>query len=307
MNKILGFSFRTKTGAASVSILSNSVLVVLKLLVGMLTGSVSIISEAAHSAVDLLAALIAYLAVANSDKKPDRKHTYGHGKIENLSGAIEALLIIFAAIWIIYEAVQQFSKHEAPQYLEYGIGIMLISTILNYFVSKNLMKVAKATQSQALEADALHLQSDIWTGAGVLIGLIAIKLTGLYWLDPVIALLVALIIFKAGYSLTKKNIYELLDVALPEAEQLVIRKILDSNSWIKGYKHIHSRRSGSKRLIELYILIDGDLPLKQAHLICDEIENELKAIFSPCEVTIHPEPFISAEATKAFVSSENKL
>lgn len=291
MNQLIEKFFGSKTGAAKVSVISNFILVLLKLGIGVFTGAVSIVSEAAHSAVDLLAACIAYLAVANSDKKPDKKHTYGHGKIENLSGAVEALLIIFAAIWIIYEAVQKFSAHEVPQFLEYGIVVMLISIVINYFVSKNLLKVAKATQSHALEADALHLQADIWTSVGVLLGLVAIKITGLYWLDPIIAMLVAIIIFKAGYSMTKKNVYELIDVALPEEERLIIQSLLDKNPLIRGYRHIHSRRSGSKRLIDLYIFLDGDLKLQQAHFICDEVEYELKQIFAPCEVTIHPEPY----------------
>lgn len=291
MNKIFSFSFSSKKSAAKVSVMSNSVLVLTKLTVGIFTGSVSVISEAAHSAVDLLAALIAYFAVSNSDKKPDIRHTYGHGKIENLSGAIEAFLIILAAIWIVYEAIQKFSANEAPKALEYGIVIMTGSIVVNYFVSRNLFKVAKETQSHALEADALHLQADIWTSVGVLVGLITIQLTGLYWLDSVIAIIVAVIIFKAGYDMTIKSIHELIDVALPDEERAIIENIIEKHPEVKGYKHIHSRRSGSKRLIDLHIMLDGDLSLNQAHSICDEVEVELKSIFSPCEVTIHPEPF----------------
>ena len=284
-------SFGKKKSAAIISVCSNSALVLTKLIVGVFTGSVSVISEAAHSAVDLLAALIAYFAVSNSDKKPDIKHTYGHGKIENLSGAVEALLIILAAIWIIYEAVQKFSAHEAPKELEYGIVIMVVSIVVNYFVSRNLFKVAKETQSHALEADALHLQADIWTSVGVLVGLITIKLTGLYWLDSVFAVVVAVIIFKAGYDMTIKSIHELIDVALPDEERIIIQNILEKHPLIKGYNHIHSRRSGSKRLMDLHIMLDGDLSLNQAHSICEEVEAEIKSMFAPCEVTIHPEPF----------------
>jgi len=295
MNKIVDHAFSSKKSAARVSVMSNSVLVLTKLAVGIFTGSVSVISEAAHSAVDLLAALIAYFAVSNSDKKPDIRHTYGHGKIENLSGAVEAILIIFASIWIIYEATQKFSTHEAPKALEYGIIIMGVSVLVNYFVSRNLFKVAKETQSHALEADALHLQADIWTSIGVLAGLVTIKLTGLYWIDSVIAVAVALIIFKAGYEMTIKSLHELIDVALPDVERELIQNVLEKHPGIKGYKHIHSRRSGSKRLIDLHVMLDGDLSLKQAHSICDEVEDEIKSIFSPCEVTIHPEPFSESE------------
>ena len=284
-------SLLDKESAAKTSVFSNTVLVILKLVVGIFTGSVSIISEAAHSAVDLLAAVIAYYAVVISDKKPDSNHTYGHGKIENISGAVEAVLIIFAAAWIIYEACQKLSMEGIPKGLEYGISIMVISIVVNYFVSRRLFLVAKQTQSHALEADALHLQGDIWTSIGVLAGLVAIKVTGIYWLDPVIAIAVAIIIFKAGYSMTQKSISELIDVSLPEEEQNVIKGIIESHPLIKGYHQLRTRRSGSKRLIEMHIMMKPQLYLEQTHGVCDEIEKQIKDLFSPCDIIIHQEPY----------------
>lgn len=291
MAKTLKQQFGGKAGTAKVSVLSNSVLVLTKLVVGIITGSVSIVSEAAHSAVDLLAALIAYYAVSTSDKKPDRNHAYGHGKIENISGAVEAILIIVAAIWIIYEAGQKLSAHELPQELEYGMAIMALSIVVNYFVSRRLFAVAKRTQSHALEADALHLQADIWTSVGVLVGLVAIKVTGLYWLDPAIAIVVAAIIFKAGYNMTRKSMRELADIALPEEEQAIIEDIIAKHPQIKNYHRLRTRRSGSKRLVDVHIMMAADLQLDQAHEVCSEIENRIKALFSPCDVVIHQEPF----------------
>ena len=296
MKKESILSFGSKKGAASISVFSNSVLVLTKLVVGFFTGSVSVISEAAHSAVDLLAALIAYYAVSTSDKKPDRNHTYGHGKIENISGAVEAVLIVVAALWIIFEASQKLSAQEMPKKLEYGIAIMAMSIVVNYFVSRRLFKVAKATQSHALEADALHLQADIWTSIGVLAGLVAIKVTGLFWLDPVIAIAVAMIIFKAGYDMTKKSLRELTDIALPDEEQAMIRDILGNHPGIKAYHLLRTRRSGSKRLVDVHIVLEADLHLQQAHDICDEIETRIKGLFSPCDVVIHPEPFTDSSA-----------
>ncbi|MBP2654066.1 MAG: fieF [Firmicutes bacterium] len=281
-----------KVGAAKVSVFSNTVLVLTKLVVGVFTGSVSVVAEAAHSAVDLLAALIAYYAVSTSDKSPDRSHAYGHGKIENISGAVEAVLIIVAALWIVFEASQKLSAHELAKDLEFGIAIMAISIVVNYYVSRRLFKVAKATQSHALEADALHLQADIWTSFGVLAGLVAIKVTGIYWLDPVIAIAVALIIFKAGYGMTKKSIRELTDIALPDEEIAMIEKILENHPIIKGYHRLRTRRSGSKRLIDVHIILEPDLHLDQAHAVCSEIETQLKSLFSPCDVLIHEEPFM---------------
>lgn len=291
MEKTLKQQFGGKAGAAKVSVLSNSALVLTKLVVGIFTGSVSIISEAAHSAVDLLAAFIAFYAVSTSDKKPDRNHAYGHGKIENISGAVEAILIIVAAIWIIYEAGQKLSVHELPKDLEYGIAIMALSIVVNYFVSRRLFKIARKTQSHALEADALHLQADIWTSVGVLFGLVAIKVTGLYWLDPVIAIVVAIIIFKAGYGMTRKSIRELADIALPDEEQAIIEDIIGNHPLIKNYHHLRTRRSGSKRLVDVHIMLAADLHLDQTHAVCNEIENRIKALFSPCDIVIHQEPF----------------
>lgn len=304
MEYITSLALGEKAGAAKISVASNTVLVLMKLAVGILTSSVSIVSEAAHSAVDLLAALIAYYAVTTSDKKPDRNHAYGHGKIENISGAVEAVLIIAAALWIIFEASQKLSAQELPKDLEYGIATMFISIVANYFVSRRLFKVAKDTQSHALEADALHLQADIWTSIGVLAGLVAIKVTGLYWLDPAIAILVALIIFKAGYGMTRKSVFELTDTALPEEEQTVIQEIIEGHPLVKDYHNLRTRRSGSKRLVDVHILLEASLHLDHAHSVCSEIENNIKSLFSPCDVIIHQEPF-KAATTEMLHSGNN--
>jgi cation diffusion facilitator family transporter len=282
--------FGSKAGAAKVSVFSNTFLVLTKLAVGLFTGSISVISEAAHSAVDLLAAMIAYYAVTHSDKKPDRNHAYGHGKIENISGAVEAVLIVVAAVWIIYEAGHKLTAQELPKDLEYGIVIMVLSIVLNYYVSNRLFKVAKSTQSHALEADALHLQADIWTSIGVLAGLIAIKVTGLYWLDPVIAIVVALIIFKAGYDMTRKSMRELTDAALPYEDQKMIRDIIENHPKVNDFHNLRTRRSGSKRMVDVHILLAADLTLQESHDVCDELEGRIKSLFTPCDVTIHQEP-----------------
>ncbi|MBU2701239.1 cation diffusion facilitator family transporter [Sporomusaceae bacterium BoRhaA] len=282
-----------KTKAAKVSVLSNSLLVVSKLIIGILTGSVSIVSEATHSAVDLLAALIAYYAVKTSGKPPDSKHPYGHGKVENISGAVEAALIVVAALWIIYEAVQKLYVETLPEKLEYGIVIMLVSTIVNIFVSKHLFRIAKITQSHALEADALHLQADVWTSMGVLGGLLAIKLTGLYWLDPVIAITMAFVIFKAGYGMTKKSIAELMDATMTEEDKNSIAVILQEHSMVRGFTNLRTRRSGSVCLIDVHLVLDKELSLDKVHCVCDEIEQRIKARFASSEVLIHVEPSVN--------------
>ncbi|MEN6412790.1 MAG: cation diffusion facilitator family transporter [Veillonellales bacterium] len=279
-----------KTRAAKVSVLSNSILVIAKLIIGIVTSSVSVISEAAHSSVDLLAALIAYYAVKTSGKPPDSRHPYGHGKIENISGAVEAILILVAAAWIIYEAVHKLYVETLPEKLEYGIYIMFISIVLNIFVSKYLFRIAKETQSHALEADALHLRADVWTSIGVLGGLLAIKLTGVYWLDPVIAIGMAFIIFKAGYGMTKKSVAELMDVTMTEEDKQVIAGILQEHSMVKGFTNLRTRRSGSMYIINVNLVLDKNLSLDRVHFVCDEIEQQIRKQFTPSEVFIHVEP-----------------
>ena len=279
-----------KMKAAQISVLSNSLLVVSKLIVGGLTGSVSVISEAAHSAVDLLAALIAYSAVRTSGKPPDQKHPYGHGKIENISGAVEAVLIIVAALWIIYEAIQKLYGADLPEKLEYGVLIMLVSIVVNVFVSNYLFRVAKETESHALEADALHLKADVWTSAGVLCGLLAMKLTGLYWLDPAFAIAMAFVILKAGFDMTKKSVSELMDVTITEEDENSIVSILREHPMVKGFSNLRTRRSGSTYLINVHLILDKELSLEKVHFICDEVEQQIKEQFSLCDIIIHVEP-----------------
>jgi cation diffusion facilitator family transporter len=279
-----------KERTARLSVISNTVLVVLKLVVGLYTGAVSIVSEAAHSAVDLLAAVIAFYAVRKADKPPDGNHAYGHGKFENLSGAIESVLIIAAAIWIVYEAGDKLHTAQMPESLEYGIILMIISVVANYWVSGRLLKVARETESHALEADALHLRADIWTSAGVLVGLVAIKITGLAWIDPIIAIVVAGVVFKAGYGMTKKSVYELTDVSLPEEEERSIMDILNSHEEVISFHQLRTRRSGSWRLIDMHIILYKDMHLNKAHAVCDQIEAEIKEKLGSCDVIIHLEP-----------------
>lgn len=279
-----------KKRTARLSVISNTVLVILKLVVGFYTGAVSIISEAAHSGFDLLASIIAFYAVRKADAPPDDNHAYGHGKFENLSGAIEAILIVGAAIWIAYEAASRFHTAKTPEFLEYGIVIMIVSIGINYWVSEKLFKVAKQTGSHALEADGLHLRADIWTSIGVLAGLVVIHFSGLAWLDPVIAIVVAGIVFKAGYGMTKKSLYELTDISLPADEEQAIIDIIRSHTEVISFHQLRTRRSGSWRLIDMHLILYKDMHLNKAHDICDQIEAQIKEKLGNCDVVIHLEP-----------------
>ncbi len=208
----------SKTQAATVSVVSNTALVLGKLLVGIVIGSVSVLSEAIHSGIDLVAALIAWWAVRASSVPADDEHPFGHGKFENLSGALEALLILAAAVWIVVEAVKKLIHPTPLEGMSLGVAVMAVSAIANYFVSNWLMRVGRATDSIALTADAWHLRTDVYTSAGVMSGLVVIAVAqrvapqrSFAWIDPVVALCVALFIVKAAVKLTIGAVADLLD------------------------------------------------------------------------------------------------
>jgi cation diffusion facilitator family transporter len=278
-----------KIKIARLSVLSNTLLIIMKLIVGIISGSVSIISEAIHSSMDLIAAIIAYFSVRVSDIPPDSRHPYGHGKIENISGVIEAMLIFIAAAWIIFEAVRKLLGAEIVlDKIWIGSVVMVISALINTFVSRRLYKVAHETKSVALEADALHLKTDVYTSVGVAVGLGLILITGIKWLDPVVAMLVALFIIRESYSLLKRAFTPLLDTAWNDDE---IVQLEDKLKHLKvNYHSLRTRVAGNYRFIDIHIEIPKDESVGNAHKYCDEIEEELMAAFENLSVTIHVEP-----------------
>ena len=282
-----------KTAAARLSIASNALLVALKLVVGVWSGSVSILSEAVHSASDLLASSIAYFSVRVADAPPDTEHPYGHGKIEGLSSFAEALLIILAAGGIIYESAGKLRNPDnaPPVGVEIGLGLMAFSALLNTFLSRHLRKVADATDSQALKADASHLQTDVLTSFGVFIGLALARITGKYWFDPLTAILVALLIFFAAYRLIRDALDLLLDAKLPHEEEVLIRDLLEADPRILHYHQLRTRKSGSQRHADVHILIDDDCSFVEAHDISEDIEDQIRALLPHTFVSIHIEPY----------------
>ncbi len=281
-----------KVKAARFSILSNCILVVLKLVVGIIMQSVSVISEAVHSGIDLLAAVIAYFSVRESAKPADTKHRYGHGKIENVSGTVEAVLIFAAGVYIVIESLKKLSsEHIAIEALGAGAVIMALSAVINWFVSSYLLNVAKKADSVALEADALHLRTDVYTSAGVFAGLVAIHFTGLAILDPIIAIGVALLIFKAAYDLTKNAFMHILDISLPEEEENIIHDVLNHYSKeIIEYHKLRTRKAGAERHIDMHLVVPKTQTVAVSHGLADEITAMIKERLAQSHVLVHIEP-----------------
>jgi len=279
-----------KERAATLSIFSNSFLVVGKIVVGVLTGSVGIISEAIHSAIDLVASGIAWWSVREAAKPPDSEHTYGHGKVETVSAFFESLLIVLAAVWILWEAGQKIFSPSPIEGISWGLGMMGFSGMLNFVVARYLLRVGEETDSPALIADAHHLYADVWSSLGIFTSLGLIALTGWHWIDPVVAILVGLWIFRTGLKLSRRGVDDLIDTALPAAEEKKIREILDSDSRIYTYHHFRSRKYGAVRMVDLHIHLDRNLSLAVAHGIAHEIEGKIKESIPNLDMVIHIEP-----------------
>jgi len=286
-----------KMGVVKLSVASNSALVVFKLIVGLSIGSVSVLSEAIHSGIDLVAAMIAYFAVRSSAQPADKQHHYGHGKFENVSGFVEAILIFLAAAWIIFEAVKKILHPEPIEMIGWGILVMGLSSFVNMAVSQMLFKVGNETDSIAIKADAWHLRTDVYTSMGVMGGLGLIWLIELvwvghhvHWIDPLAAMIVALMIIKAAYDLTVQSLGDLLDASLPEDDNIRICELIKKQPGVISFKNLRTRKAGHTKFIEFDLLVDGNMSVEQAHNLTDYIIADIEKVLAHSKVTIHIEP-----------------
>ena len=288
-----------KKFAAGLSITSNAIIIVTKIIAGMLSGSISIISEAIHSMSDFLASVLTFFAVTRSAEPADKEHPFGHGKYEDMSGFIEGGLIIFAGCFIVFESTKKIIFGYTLQTESMlGIYVMALAVVANFVVSRYLFYVAKKSDSVSLLADAEHLSTDIFSSLGVLVGLVLIKITGIAALDPIVAIVVAVIILKTGFTISKETLNNLLDGSLPQEDIKKIETILKNNKVIKGFKNIKGRKSGQYKDIELTLLFNPDMKISCAHNICDEIENEIKKELGNVSTIIHAEPVSVATNSK---------
>ena len=280
---------------ALLSICSNTLLIIFKVAAGILSGSVSIISEAIHSGMDLVASIVAFLSVRGSAKPADKEHPYGHGKIENISGVVEGVLIFIAAGMIILEAGKKLFEPVEIEEAFVAIAVMLAAAVVNFFVSKILYKVAKEEDSMALEADALHLKTDVYTSLGVGFGILLIKITGFIMLDSLVAILVALLIIKEAWELCKNALEHLIDVRLTDEEEKdideIIKKVIKIyETRLIDYHKLKTRKAGNKRHIDFHITLNPELTVKEAHDIVGCLKKEITAKFTNSRVNVHIDP-----------------
>jgi cation diffusion facilitator family transporter len=281
-----------KQRTALLSVISNSGLILLKVIAGTITGSVSVLTEAVHSSIDLVASIVAFFSVRKAGEPADETHRYGHEKIENLSAAIEGILILVGSAAIAFEAIRRLLRGGQLKTVGLGIAVVAFSIVVNVFVSAVIARKARDTDSPALAGDAAHLRTDALTSAGVLVGLVLVKATGANWIDPVVALLVAASIVVTGVRLLTGSSRVLVDEALPEDEVDAIRAAIESFAPrdVVGYHELRTRKAGSRRYVDLHVQFRAGTSLENAHRTAHELQDLIASKLSGADVLIHLEP-----------------
>jgi cation diffusion facilitator family transporter len=285
--------FSTKAGATRLLLAVVVGLIVFKVIVGWLTGSISILAQAADSVFDLFAGVITFFAIRIAAKPADAEHPYGHGKAEDIAGAAQGILIFVAGGLVVYSAIGRIIEGSSVviEPVEAGIAVMAVSIAVSIFLSRHLLSVSRTTGSVALEANARHIATDIYSAVAVLVGLIVVRFTGLNIIDSVIAIGVAAYILKVAVDTIRRPISGLLDERLPLSQRQVIEGILRKHSQeVFGFHALRTRRAGSQIYIDLHLVMARDISLEQAHQICDRIEGEIQSVLQGASVTICPEP-----------------
>jgi len=283
--------FSSPTGAAKLSLIIVIGLIVLKVVVAVITGSISILAQAADSLLDLLAVIITFFAVVVSARPADEEHPFGHGKVENIAAVVQAVLIFTAGGLVIYSAVRRIITGATIELAEAGIGVMVVSIIASIFLSRHLLKVSRATGSISLEANARNIAADVYSAAGVLAGFVVMSITRLSIIDPIIALVVSVLIIKSGCDVMRRSFGGLVDVRLPQVEEDEIKAcIVEYSGQLVSFHALRTRKAGGHRFIDLHLVMPKDISVDEAHRICDELERGIENRLLRCSVTIHVEP-----------------
>jgi cation diffusion facilitator family transporter len=292
----------TATGAVKLSIVVIICLIITKVIISITSCSISITAQAADSLLDIFSVSITFIAIKMSSAPADNEHPFGHGKAEGLAALVQAILVLGAGMFIIYSSVQRI-KNGAEIRTDEGIAVMIVSIILSFVLSRHLHNVARATGSTAIDASAKNISADVYSAAGVLIGLIMVRITKIVIIDPIIALIMAAFVLKAGYDVTLRAIHELIDYALPEDEQAVIESCLSEHSdQIIEYHAMRSRRAGNERFVDLHLVLPRDMTFEDSHTMCDHIEQDIKNRLKKANVIIHAEPCNSEDCPKCSIS-----
>ncbi len=281
----------TKESVAKLSILAICVLIAMKVVAGIITGSIAIVADAVHSVIDLSGVVIGYIGIKVAGRPADEEHAFGHGKAENIASGIIAGLIFIAAGTIFYQAIRKLITGGTVELVTVGIYVTAAAIVVNTVVSWHALRVSRATDSVALEATARDMSADVFSSVAVLVGLILVRLTGISILDPIVALLVSAIIARTAYLTIRKSFTGLMDTRLPkEEEDEIVAIIREHTAQLAGFHKLRTRKAGSQRFIDLHLTLPRNASLEEAHQICDHLEDDIKSRLANSSVTIHVEP-----------------
>ncbi len=285
--------------AAGVSLGFNVVSTGAKLVAAVLTGSVSLFSEATHSATDVVASIIAYISIRAAAVPPDDDHPYGHGKIESLAGFGEAVLLLVIVVYVVIEAIHRLITGSELHQAEIGMVVMGISSFGSFMVGKYVGKVGKAYGSPALISNGQHLTIDFWTSIGVLAALATSHFTGWQQADAVFAIGLAAWIGVGSWRLTQEAYHQLIDRRLPDEELAQVKEILDSEDELLSYHRLRTRHSGTTHYVDVHVVVPIDMTLVDAHALADRVEKRIRVALAPAQVVLHVDPYDPMKANRS--------
>jgi cation diffusion facilitator family transporter len=281
----------TRENVSRLSIVAIGALIIMKLITSFVTGSIGIRADAFHSLIDFAGAIIGYIGIKISGKPPDRQHAFGHGKAENISGTVISLLIFAAAVLIAYQAIERIASGGEVEMVILGVYVTIAAIAINLLFARFALKVARKTDSVALEATARDMLADVYSSIAVLVGLVLVLITGLSIMDSIVALLVALLIFRTSIITFKKSFSGIMDAGLPKEEVDIIKSVLmEHRERIVGFHALRTRKSGSQRFVDLHLVMHRTINVEEAHNMCDHLEEDLKKKLPNMNITIHIEP-----------------
>ena len=281
--------------AAKLSLFANIFLVTIKVGAGIWSGSLSVLAEGIQSFLDIFASATILFVIRAASAPPDEAHPYGHGKFENLTALFQMLLVLGSIGGIWWAAWSRWQNPEMPR-VDIGIAALLVSVAVNLWVSSHVARVAKATESSALAAEAVHLRGDLWACAGVLGGLVATRIWNEPRLDPLFAALMTIFAFWSALHLLRETVGPLVDQTLPDEEERKIRAVLEKDARVLGFHKLRTRQAGSTRLADVHILLDDELSFVAAHRISEEVEDAIREALPNVDVIVHAEPWAEETA-----------
>jgi ferrous-iron efflux pump FieF len=280
-----------KIRAASFSILTATSLAIIKLATGILTGSMAVLASAIDSLLDILMSGVNFFAIRQAEQPADRSHPFGHGKYETLATMIQSLVIAGSGIWIIAESISRLRHKVILTRIDSGIGVLVVSTVVSLLISRYLRRVARATESSALQADSLHFAMDVYTNLGLAVGLVIIRFVRVPWLDAVLSILIACYILFEALRLVRSGLRDVLDEELPAVVRGEVERLIRAHQDdITGYHNLRTRRAGSQKIMDFHLTVCKHLSVEEAHAIADHLEKRIEADIRGADVTIHIEP-----------------